>query len=212
MTRLLYIQASPRGGDSKSIQIANTYLQALRTNNASLQIETLELCKEALPPFDGDRAAAKMNTIGGQTLEGMQKTHWDEIVGIAKRFASADRYLFAVPMWNGGIPYRLKQYIDIVHQPGILWSLDAQTGYAGLLKDKHATLVLTAGVFGQGMPSPAFGEDFQATYLSSWLRQSGVTAIDEVRFQPSILTADAEGDLDRALDAARRLGHSHGRL
>jgi hypothetical protein len=30
--------------------------------------------------------------------------------------------------WNSGIPYRLKQYIDLIHQPGVLWTLDPRPG------------------------------------------------------------------------------------
>ena len=50
-----------------------------------------------------------------------------------------------------GIPYRLKQYIDLIHQPGLLWTLNPETGYHGLLDNKHATLALTAGVYFPGV-------------------------------------------------------------
>jgi LacI family transcriptional regulator len=36
------------------------------------------------------------------------------------RFLAADRLLFSVPMWNAGIPYVLKQFIDVVSQPGAI--------------------------------------------------------------------------------------------
>jgi FMN-dependent NADH-azoreductase len=211
MARLLYIQASPRGGDSKSLQLADSYLADVRANNPELEIDTLNIWSEALPAFDGDKVAAKMSVIGGQDLEGTQKSAWDEIVAIADRFRSADRYLIAVPMWNGGIPYRLKQYIDIIHQPGLLWGLDPQTGYNGLLVDKHATLVLTSGAYGPpAFSSPAFGEDHQSTYLRAWLNQAGVSDIDEIRFQPTLLTADPEGDLLKAKERGADLAQKHG--
>ncbi len=212
MTKLLFVEASPRGQDSKSIQIAGTYLAALRANNPDLEVDTIKLWEADLPAFDGDKAAAKMNVITGQEQTAAEKTAWDQIVEIADRFASADRYLFAVPMWNGGIPYRLKQYIDVIHQPGVLWGLAPETGYFGLLKDKHATLVLTAGAYGPTMPSPAFGVEHQSTYLRAWLEQAGVSGIDEVRFQPSLLTPDPVGDLAAALQRATDLAHSHGRI
>jgi FMN-dependent NADH-azoreductase len=141
-----------------------------------------------------------------------EKTAWDQIVGIANRFISADRYLLAVPMWNGGIPYPLKHYIDVIHQPGLLWGLKPDTGYFGLLKDKHATLVLTAGAYSPSAPSPAFGMDHHSAYLRDWLNQAGVTAIDEVRFEPTLLTADPAGDFERAKSEAVALGRVHGRL
>lgn len=212
MSKLLFIQASPRGNESKSIQVAQAYLTALHKANPSLEVDVIELWQENLPAFDGNKVAAKMNIITGQPQDGAQKTAWDQIVEIAGRFSSADRYLFAVPMWNGGIPYRLKQYIDIIHQPGLLFGLSPEAGYNGLLADKHATVVLTAGAYAENFPSPQFGIDHQSTYLRAWLNQAGVTAIDEVRFQPTLLTADAEGDLGRAIQAATHLAESHGKV
>ena len=129
MSKLLHIKASPRGTASKSSAIADVYVAALRERLPDLVVDTLDLAQDKLPDFDGDKVAAKMAVIAGQSHEGQQKTAWDEITVVANRFISADRYLIAVPMWNGGIPYRLKQYIDVIHQPGLLWGLDPQTGY-----------------------------------------------------------------------------------
>ena len=62
--------------------------------------------------------------------------------------------MLAVPMWNGGIPYRLKQYIDIIHQPGLLFGLDPAKGYFGLLQGKRAVLALTSGAYSPAAASP----------------------------------------------------------
>ena len=212
MRKLLFIKASPRGAQSKAIQIAQTYLAAVIENQPYLEIDTLNLWTEDLPAFDGNKVAAKMNIITGQGQNAAEQTAWDEIVGIANRFIAADRYLIAAPMWNGGIPYRLKHYIDLIHQPGLLWGLDAKAGYFGLLKDKHATLALTSGAYAPSFPSPAFGVDHQSTYLRDWLNQAGVTDIDELRFQPTLLTADPTGDLERVKDQAVELARKHSRV
>jgi FMN-dependent NADH-azoreductase len=93
----------------------------------------------------------------------------------------------------------------VIHQPGLLWGLDAMTGYYGLLKGKKAVLALTSGAFAPSMPSPAFGVDHHATYLRSWLNQAGVLDINEIRFQPTLLTADPEGSAKAAMESARAL-------
>jgi FMN-dependent NADH-azoreductase len=205
MARILYIKASPRGADSKSSAVADSYLAALRERLPALDVDTLDLSRDRIPDFDGDKVAAKMAVIAGQNNEGRQKTAWDEIAAVASRFIAADRYLLAVPMWNGGIPYRLKQYIDVIHQPGLLWGLDPQTGYFGLLKNKKAVLALTSGAYGPSMPSPAFGVDHHSTYLRAWLNQAGVTDIEEIRFQPTLLNPDPESSFKTAVAAARSL-------
>jgi FMN-dependent NADH-azoreductase len=166
MTKLLFIQASPRGEQSKSINVAQTYLDALKATNPALEVDVLPLWQTELPAFDGDKANAKVNVFLGQEQSAVQKTAWDQIVKIASRFIAADRYLFAVPMWNGTVPYRLKQYIDIIHQPDLLFGLKPETGYFGLLENKHATLVLTSGAYADRRPSPAFGVDHQSTSIS----------------------------------------------
>ena len=212
MTKLLFIQASPRGGASTSNRVAQTYLDALQEANPALEVDVLPLWQVELPAFDGDKAAAKLNVMTGQAQDAAQQTAWDGIVTIASRFIAADRYLFAVPMWNGSIPYRLKHYIDIIHQPGLLWGIDPKTGYVGLLQNKQATLVLTSGAYADDRPQPAFGFDHQSTYLRAWLGQAGITAVDEVRYQPTLMTADPAAVLEGATQAARDLARTHGRI
>lgn len=205
MTKLLYIQASPRHAASRSVAVADAYLEALSAKIPDLEVDTIELWDAGLPEFDGNRANAKLTVFGGGTNEGSQATLWDEITTIANRFTSADRYLFAIPMWNGGIPYKLKQYIDIIHQPGLTFGFDPEKGYFGLLENKKATLVYTSGAFSQAFPSPAFGVDHQSTYMDAWLDQAGVTEREVIRYQPTILTADTEADFAAARAEAVRI-------
>jgi FMN-dependent NADH-azoreductase len=212
MNQLLQIISSPRGAESKSTLLADTYLAALRAANPDLSVDVLDVWAEDLPAFDGNKTAAKMNLVTGQAQDAAQRSAWDQIVSIAQRFIAADRYVISVPMWNGGIPYRLKQYIDIIHQPGLTFGLSPDSGYSGLLEHKHATLVLTAGAYAEALPSPQFGIDHQSTYLRAWLNQAGVTAIDEIRFQPTLLTANPESDLESAKERAVLLANAHGRL
>jgi FMN-dependent NADH-azoreductase len=205
MTKLLYIKASPRDTASRSVAVADAYLAALAAKTPGLEIDILDPWTAGLPEFDGNRANAKLTVFGGGANEGEQATRWDEIVGIAQRFIAADHYLFAIPMWNGGIPYKLKHYIDVIHQPGLTFGFDPEKGYFGLLSGKKATLVYTSGAFSQAFPSPAFGVDHQSTYMATWLHQVGVTDITEIRYQPTILTADSDGDFARAKAAAAAL-------
>jgi FMN-dependent NADH-azoreductase len=211
MSKLLYIQASPRGTESKSIQIADVYLAALRASHVTLDVETINLWKEDLLPFGEAEASVKTKIMTGQAPTGYEIPVWETVTAVAKRFINADRYLFAIPMWNGGIPYRLKHYIDIVHQPGLTWGINPQTGFFGLLKNKHATVVLTSGAYYPGAPI-GFGPDYQSTYLRDWLNQAGVEIVDEIRFQPTLLTPDPVGGLDGAKEAAVQLAKQHAGL
>lgn len=206
MTKVLHIVASPRGDASQSTQLANAYLKAAIETDPSLSVDTLELWKEDLPEFDGDKAAAKMTFFGVGEMGAVQQTAWDHVVEITARFTDADIYVISVPMWNGGIPYKLKQYIDIITQPGLLFGFDPEAGYSGLLTGKKAKVFYTSGVWATSADKK-YGTDFHSEYLGWWLDFVGVKDISNVRFQPSLLTSDPEGDqkaaVEKAIDLAR---------
>lgn len=203
--KLLYVKGSPRGEKSTSARVADAFLTAYRAKHPDAEIDEIDLWREPLPEFDGDKAAAKMSFFGEGDLKGSRRTAWDEIVAITNRFTSADDYLFTVPMWNGGIPYRLKLYIDIMTQPGLLFRFDPAAGYSGLLTGKRATAIYTSGVYAPGVPA-AFGTDHHSTYFDQWLRGAGISDIATIRYQPNLLTTDAAGGLERARAASTEAG------
>jgi FMN-dependent NADH-azoreductase len=202
VTTLLHISASPRGTDSESLALAEAFLDAYREQHPDHVIEHLDLWDGTLPPFGPDAAAAKMAVFAGADPEGDAAAAWRAATGVFERFAAADRYLFSVPMWNAGVPYILKQFIDVVSQPGMVFGFDPVEGYTGLLAGRQAAVVLTSAVYGAGR-GPAFGSDFQAPYLRDWLRWAGIEPTVEVEFRPNLATADAE--------AGRRVAHARAR-
>lgn len=202
MNKLLHIVASPRGPASQSNILAQAYISTRLTSKPDLEVETLNLWQASLPEFDGDKAAAKMSFFGVGEMDAPRQSAWDQVVAITDRFTSADEYVLSVPMWNGGIPYKLKQYIDIITQPGLLFGFDPEAGYSGLLQGKSAKVFYTSGVYGPGAPEK-YGVDFHATYLSWWLGFIGISEVSEVRFQPTLLTADPVADQKEAEQKSR---------
>ena len=204
MSRLLHVSASPRGSRSESLALAATFLETYREQNPLHDVDTLDLWDGTLPDFGPAAAAAKMAVFAGEHPEGAAAQAWARATETFRRFDSYDRYLFSVPMWNAGIPYVLKQFIDVVSQPGMVFTFDPVEGYSGLLTGKKAALVLTSAVYGPGR-GPAFGSDFQAPYLRDWLAWAGVADVEEVSFRPDLATADAAAGRERAHEAARRV-------
>ncbi len=204
MTKILHIVASPRGADSQSSKLANAYLAERKTRAPDVEIDTLNLWETELPEFDGDKAAAKMTFFGVGEMDDAGKSAWDQVVAITQRFTGADEYVLSVPMWNGGIPYKLKQYIDIITQPGLLFGFDPEAGYSGLLENKVARVFYTSGVYAPGAPTK-YGADYHSSYLSWWLDFVGVSEIKDARFQPSLLTGDPVGDQKAAVQRSIEL-------
>jgi FMN-dependent NADH-azoreductase len=202
MTTLLHISASPRGEQSESLAVASTFLDAYRETRPGAEVENYDLWDGTLPAFGPDAAAAKMAVFAGQEPQGTAAEAWAAAIATFRRFDAADRYLFSVPMWNSGVPYILKQFIDVISQPGLVFGFDPVQGYSGLLRGKKAAVIYTSAVYGDGR-GPAFGVDFQAPYFREWLRWAGVTDVSEVHFRPNLATADA--------DTARRYAHEQAR-
>jgi FMN-dependent NADH-azoreductase len=205
MSTLLYVIGSPRGDKSESTAIANAFLDAYRKANPGVDIDTLDLWREPLPVYGPNGVEAKMTVFAGQRPEGEEGEAWADVLRVFERFNAADRYLFAVPMWNHGVPWPLKHLIDTISQPGLIFAFDPEKGYSGLLRGKKAAVVYTSGVYSAGR-DPAFGSDFHATYFNDWLRFAGIEDVSEVRFQPTIATADPDALREAALAEARRLG------
>jgi FMN-dependent NADH-azoreductase len=55
MTKMLFIQAFPRGEQSKSIQVTQTYLDALKATKPALQVDALPLWETDLPASTATR-------------------------------------------------------------------------------------------------------------------------------------------------------------
>jgi FMN-dependent NADH-azoreductase len=200
MPTLLHVSASPRGETSESIALATTFLDAYLPLHPDVTLDTFDLHDGTLPAFGHLAAGAKMAVLGGGQPSPEQAGAWDAARAVFDRFAAADAYLFSVPMWNSGIPYVLKQWIDIITQPGWVFGFTPTEGYTGLITGRKAAVVYTSGIYSPGAPL-AFGNDFQASYFNDWLRFAGITDVTEIRFQPTVLTATP--DADRAVAAAR---------
>ncbi|SFN11571.1 MULTISPECIES: FMN-dependent NADH-azoreductase [Actinomadura] len=204
MSRLLHISASPRGGASESLAIAKTFLDAYRDVHGDA-VDHLDLWDGSLPEFGPAGAGAKMTVFAGEEPSGEQAAAWRAARDVFERYDSYDRYLFSVPMWNTSVPYILKQFIDVISQPGWVFGFDPEKGYSGLLRGKKAAVVYTSAVYGEGRP-PAFGHDHQAPFFEGWLRWTGITDVRTVEFRPDLATADAETGRRTAHSEARELG------
>jgi FMN-dependent NADH-azoreductase len=197
MSKLLHISASPRGERSESLGLAKTFLEVYRELHPEDEIIEWDLWDGSLPEFGPAAAAAKMDVFAGQEPSGPGAEAWRAAGATFRRFADADRYLFSVPMWNSGVPYILKQFIDVVSQPGMVFGFDAERGYTGLVTGRKAAVIYTGAVYGDDR-GPAFGADFQAPFFDGWLRWAGITDITPVQFRPNLAATDVEARRARA--------------
>lgn len=201
MALLLHVSASPREGRSRSLGIAAVFLEAYRESHPGDRIETLDLWKVDLPPFDGATLEAKYAILHGKVPSPPQKEAWQGVVRWIDQFLTADKYVFSLPMWNFGIPYRLKHYLDLLVQPGYTFNYTPEEGYNGLITDRPVACVYARG--GKyGPDSGAEGLDLQKGYMDTVLGFMGFRNILSLLVEPTLM-GSAE-DIEEKLAAVRR--------
>ena len=206
MAKILYIQASPMGDLSFSIRAARAFLDAYRAANPKDGIEELDLWKTDLQDFDFIAASGKYKIMRGLPHSDDEAKAWTRVKKAIDQLKGADKVVVSTGMWNFSIPYRLKQYIDIITQPGFTFSYDPAKGYSGLVTGKPLQLILASGgEYPAGTPMAAY--DFQKPYLELIFGFIGFTDIRTLRVEGT-LTPAAEDNLEKikksAAEAARR--------
>ncbi len=192
MSTLLYIESSPREADSYSSQAAAIYLDALPNG---VTVEHLNLFTAGLPEFNAAAAAAKYKVMRGEALNPAEESAWSEVLALVEGFKAADHYLIAAPMWNFSIPYKLKQYIDLITHPGLTF-IPRPDGMEGLAGGDAVVIYSRGGNYGpkDGQPDPY---DHQSPYLQAWLGLVGVGPVVEVAVQGTMRPPpDADGHLE----------------
>lgn len=184
MPKVLYIQASPRGHRSKSIAVADAFIDSYRESNPSDHIDTLNLFEADLMAFDALAVQAKYTVLHGRQHTPEELSTWRQVEAVTDRFKSADKLVIAAAMWNFNIPYRLKQYIDIIVQPGLTFSYSPDEGYKGLVVDRPAFIACARGAEYSSPESQAL--DFQKGYLETILGFIGFSDIQVVLIEPTL--------------------------
>ena len=92
-------------------------------------------------------------------------------------------------MWNFSIPYKLKQYIDLITHPGMTFTAD-KDGIRGLAGGSGTVIYSRGGDYSpkDGKPDPF---DHQSPYLQAWLGLLGVNPVHEVAVQHTMGGPDA---------------------
>lgn len=180
MSNIIYIQASPRGTRSHSLAVADAFIDTLKKADGKANIQTYNLHEMKLPELDNDTLVGKYNIMHGREFTAEEKDKWSAVEAVIEDFKKADKLVFAIPMWNFSIPYRLKHFMDIIAQPTYTFQV-GPNGYEGLVNAKTFIAFSRGGAYEDGSPF-----DFQATYVKYYLGFIGITDIQTVTVQPTL--------------------------
>ena len=198
MKKLLHIKCSPRKERSVSGQLAKKFLETYRLKHPHEPIAEIDLWKIALPEFDEFAAGAKYKAFHHDPLTPKEADRWEQIVQLFQQFSAAEKYVFSVPMWNFSIPYKLKQYIDLITQPHLAFDV-TEAGYRGLVIGRPVVLLLARG--GAYRNTPAAPMDMQEKYLELWLKFIGFTNIRKIYAEP-MMSENRDAVMEDAMEAA----------
>src|SRR3954447_9137849 len=178
--KVLHVIASPRLDGSTTLQMSEALLTGLGERFPGVEVETLDLFQADLPAIAGTNIEAKYTLLSGQPIGAGHAESWAQIERKIERFQSADAYVISAPMWNFGVPYALKYYIDCIVQPGYLFRFNAQGYPEGMVVDKRMVVVSASGS-DYSVGSPMHALNFHDPYLRAIFGFVGVTDVSFIQ-------------------------------
>jgi FMN-dependent NADH-azoreductase len=185
--KLLHIVATPREDHSSTLLVSQAFLESMKARYPDLKVEEFNLFQHELPAVAGDNIEAKYTLMMGQPLDKLHQESWKQIERQIAHFLSADIYLISSPMWNFGIPYALKFYIDAICQPGYLFRYDELGTAIGLVQGKKMVCITSRGA-DYSENSPYHPYDFVEPYLRAIFGFVGITDLSFINAQPMDIT------------------------
>ncbi len=180
--KTLIITAHPFGEEgSSSRRMAAKFTAEYAKANPEAEIKEIDLYNYNI---DFLQAEDITKMFGGED---------NRVLEIAKEFASADRYVFASPMWNLNIPAILKAYIDYISYAGVTFKY-TENGPVGLLENKKAVYLLSTG----GFYSEAEAYNMGKTYVEGILNFYGVSDVETIMLEGTNSVSPEEAKANEA--------------
>jgi FMN-dependent NADH-azoreductase len=159
--RFLRLDASIRVEGSVSRALADIVEQEWRRRHPDAEVVHRDLGREPLPPVWTDALAGAMTPDGSRTDD--QRRAAALAAKLVDELLAADALLFAVPLYNFGLPQQVKHWIDLVITDPRGFDVDRP-----LLPGRPAVLVAARGG-GYGPGTPRAGWDHGTPYLRRML-------------------------------------------
>lgn len=193
MSTVLYIKANPKNDqESRTFRISEHFVNAYKSLHPQDEVITLDLYKEGIQ-FLSYESVTMHNPSPGE--------HRDHpVLKYAYQFVEADKFIFAEPLWNLGVPAILKAYIDYITVTGITFVYTAE-GPRGLCAGKKAVNITTrGGGYSEGaMTAFELGDKYLRTILG-FLGIGDFTTIAAEMLD--VIGTDVEGAVNNAIHQA----------
>jgi FMN-dependent NADH-azoreductase len=200
--RWLHVEASPRGARSRSSRLAWAFLLKLADRRPGLEVTRWNLFEDTLPELDQHAIEARYAVLAGEA-DPAALASWEGVRATHARVVAHDALIISTPMWNWGVPYRLKQWIDLITHPGLAFRVGPAGDVEGLLGPRPTVVATASALAYQG---PAASLDHQVAYLRDWLAFVGLGDAAFVHAAPMYGTVESvEAAFGEAQSAAEAL-------
>ncbi|UWP58452.1 FMN-dependent NADH-azoreductase [Ruminococcus gauvreauii] len=164
---VLFINSCMREGQSRTLKIAQAFLEELKSRNPQMIITEKNLM-DINPPYMTRESFGKRNELIGK------KEYAHPMFDLAHEFAQADAIVIAAPMWEFSFPAVLRSYIENISVAGITFRY-TDHGSEGLCKADRLLFITSRGAdFADGpMKACEMGERYLRAVC-------GMYGIDEV--------------------------------
>lgn len=196
MSSVLYVKANAKPeGTSRTFQISDRFIEEYKKFHPDDMVITLDLYKE------GISFLTEEGVMIHRPKPDESRNH--PILKYAYQFLAADKYVFAEPLWNLGIPAILKAYIDYVCITSVTFKYTAE-GPVGLCQGKKAiNITARGGEYSSGK----FAEwEMGDKYLKSVLAFMGITDYTTVAAeQLDVIGQDVHAIVKDAIQKAQKI-------
>ncbi len=192
MPNLLVIHTSLNGTHSLSSSLANDAVDLWKSANPLGTVSELNFAESPVPHLDAETFAAFLTPDTERTPEQQELAALSD--ALIQQISEADEVVMAVPMYNFGVPSKLRAYFDHIARAGVTFRYTPE-GPVGLLDLNKVTVIATRGGTYAGTPL-----DTQSQYLKNFFAFLGVT---NVEFAYAEGTAMGDEALAAAISEAR---------
>lgn len=205
MSKILYITANPKSVEnSVGHRVGRAFLESYRESHIGDEIRTINLYEDEFPIIDEDilNGWEKLRDEGSE-LRQVEKHKINALNNFTDRVASADKFVFVSPMWNWGIPPKLKAFIDSFVVVGKTFHY-TENGPVGHLKGKKAIHIQVSG--GVYSHEPFAKMDYSHPYLKHVLNIIGIQDVAVLYVEGHEFNRDeAKEIIHKGISDARKL-------
>lgn len=130
---ILFVNACVRGGNSRTLRLADVLLKQLNEPFTELILSDM-----SFQPVDYSYIQTRDKLLS-------ERDYSNPMFDSARQFAAADTIVIAAPFWDLSFPAMLKQYFEQINAIGITFKYTKEGYPVGLCKVKKLYYVTTAG-------------------------------------------------------------------